>query len=140
MADHLRKDYVRRWAGVVAKQPGYGVETFGRSVAAHLLDAGFSSTHLHLFIKQRLDKSAPEITLAELCEALQEELNAKPLRQFEVLLAFGRPPKVGGGIPATWLDARGVSAWLELNGFSTTDIRPGTGISMAVQGEIRWGL
>ena len=122
---------MKRWAGVVSG-PGFTVERFARSVASHLLDAGFSASHLHTIIKARLHADTPEITLSEICYELHGQVSANARRPFEVLLAFGKPPRVAGGIPKNWLWGRAVSKWLVGNGFDTKDIRAAVGILLTV--------
>lgn len=114
-------DYLKRWGHAVTQGP-LPVELFARSVAAYLLDAGFSRQYLHGFIKARLD--APElITLAELCNALHDEVSAKPPREFEVLLAYTTVPGMPNGVPASWLKGPAVIAWLKESGFDTSGVR-----------------
>ncbi len=131
LATILEKDYMKRWAGVVSG-PGFTVERFARSVASHLLDAGFSASHLHTIIKARLHADTAEITLSEICYELHGQVSANARRPFEVLLAFGKPPRVAGGIPKNWLWGRAVSKWLVGNGFDTKDIRAAVGILLTV--------
>jgi len=130
MAARLDKDYLKRWARVVTRS-GFTVENFSRSVASHLLDAGFSASHLHALIKKRLGSVTP-ITLADICDELHAEVQNSPCRPFEVLLAFAKPPRMAGGIPPTWLDAKGVSGWLLENGFDTTHVRASVGLILVV--------
>jgi hypothetical protein len=130
LATLLEKDYIKRWARVVSG-PVFTVEHFARSVASHLLDAGFSAPHLHTFIKTRLQAAAP-ITLSEICEELDVQMSANTRRPFEVLLAFGKPPKLAGGIPKNWLWGKAISNWLIDNGFDTKDIRATVGVLITV--------
>lgn len=101
LANHVSADYLTRWGREVAAR-NFTVEHFARSVAAHLLDAGFAGKYLHHFIKARLDAPEP-ISLPELCDALQTEVRSSPKREFDVLLAFGSIPPLPNGIPPTWL-------------------------------------
>ncbi|MFD2422824.1 hypothetical protein ACFSUI_00335 [Ralstonia solanacearum] len=77
---------------------------------------------MHGFIKARLDAPEP-ITLAELCNALHDEVSAKPAREFEVLLAFTTVPGMPNGVPASWLKGPAVIAWLKESGFDTSGVR-----------------
>lgn len=131
LAAVLEKDYMKRWARVVSR-PAFTVEHFARSVASHLLDSGFSASHLHGFIKRRLDVDAL-ITLSEMCEELDVEVSANARRPFEVLLAFGKPPRIAGGIPKSWLWGQDISKWLVVNGFDPKDVRAVVGILLTVQ-------
>lgn len=124
-------DYLSRWGRVVARG-NVAIEHFARSVAAHLLDAGFAAEHLHAFIKARLDALEP-ITLSELCDALQAELTANPKREFEVMLAFTRKPAFRNGIPSEWLQGAAVTAWLKAQGFDTAGVRAPVAMLLRVQ-------
>ncbi|CAN7781314.1 integrase [Cupriavidus necator] len=108
------------------------METFARSVAAHLLDAGFAGQYLHDFIKARLDAPEP-ITLPQLCDALQAEMVASPRREFEVLLAFSTTPTLPNGIPSSWLRGPAIIAWLREQGFDTAGVRSQVAMVLRVQ-------
>lgn len=137
-ADHLNRDYVMRWADVVRTDPNFAIERFSRSVAAHLLDDGFSSEYLHTYIKIRIDGERP-LTLPELCEELDGERTLSRKRTFNVLLLFVRSPRNAEGTPRDWLNPQGVSRWLESHGFSTTDIRPSGGLILQVNARDTYG-
>lgn len=131
LSERVSTDYLARWGRAVAAN-NVAVEHFARSVAAHLLDVGFSGTYLYDFIRSRID--APEaITLPQLCEELQAELVASPRREFEVLLAFAETPDTPNGVPPSWLRGSAMAAWLHENGFSTTNIRASVAILLKVQ-------
>ena len=124
-------DYLARWGRAVAAGK-FTVERFARSVAAHLLDSGFAGQYLHDVIKARL--AAPEpITLPELCDALQEEMSANPLREFDVLLAFATIPQLPNGVPSSWLQGAAVTAWLREQGFDTAGVRSPVAMVVKVQ-------
>jgi hypothetical protein len=124
-------DYLSRWGRAVAAN-NFTVEHFARSVAAYLLDAGFSAEYLHGYIKERLD--APEqISLPELCYALQAEMLTSPRREFEVLLAFTTKPKLLNGVPTAWLQGAAISAWLKAHGFDTSGVRAAVAMVLTVQ-------
>lgn len=124
-------DYLSRWGRAVS-DGRFTVEHFARSVAAYLLDAGFAGQYLHDFIKTRLD--APEqITLPQLCDALQAEMLASPRREFEVLLAFSSVPLLPNGIPPLWLQGAAITAWLKEHGFDTAGVRSPVAMVLKVQ-------
>ncbi len=122
---------MQRWARVVTT-PNFTVERFGRSIASHMLDAGFSSEHLHGLIR-RHNTSAHGVMLADICEDLHAELTRSPPRSFEVLLAFRRKPTLAHGIPGDWLQGRAVTGWLTAHGFDTSDVRASVGILLSVE-------
>ncbi len=131
MAALFDADYLQRWSRVVAT-PNFTVEMFARNVASHLLDRGFSSQHLHGLIKGRM-RSVTPVTLTNLCEDLQLELTRSPLRAFEVLLAFHKPPETSQGVPADWLQADAVTGWLTAHGFDTANVRAPLGVVLTVE-------
>ena len=131
LSDHVSADYLARWGGTVADSK-FTVEHFARSVAAYLLDNGFSNQYLHNFIKARL--AAPEqITLPQLCDELQAEMATSPLRKFEVLLAFTTIPKLPNGVPPSWLQGAAITAWLKEHGFDTARVRSPVAMVLTVQ-------
>lgn len=130
LSERISTDYLARWGRAVAAND-VAVEHFSRSVAAYLLDVGFSGPYLYDFIKSRID--APEaVTLPELCDALQAELAASPRREFEVLLAFAETPDMPNGVPSSWLRGSAIAAWLEQHGFSTTNVRASVALVLRV--------
>lgn len=131
LSRRVAADYLARW-GRCVNANRFTPEHFGRSVAAHLLDAGFSGAYLHAFVKSRLQAPAP-ITLPQLCDELQAEMNASPRRQFEVLLAFVTIPKFPNGMPSTWLKGPEITTWLKENGFDTAGVRAQAALILKVQ-------
>lgn len=76
LSARVSTDYLARWGRAVTAND-VAVEHFSRSVAAHLLDVGFSGPYLYDFIRSKID--APEaITLPELCDALQRRAGSEP--------------------------------------------------------------
>lgn len=121
MAAVVGNDYLARW-GRVVDTGKFNVELFARSVAAHMLDAGFSAQYLRDFVNEKIRKSTP-FSLAQLCNDLQNEMVDSPLRDIDVLLAFGAIPKMVNGIPPSWLQGADVIAWLKKHGFDTVGVR-----------------
>ena len=68
--------YLRRWAGIAGKGE-HTVEMFARSVASHVLDAGFSAQHVRQLLKAKASGPDP-ITLAEICEELHGMQTSNP--------------------------------------------------------------
>lgn len=124
-------DYLDRWARVVATGH-FNVELFARSVAGHLLDAGFSGQYLRDFINARLPHMVP-FSLAQLCSELQQEMRASPLRDIEVMLAFGAVPRMRSGVPPTWLRGPAVTDWLRSQGFDTAGVRAAAALVLRVR-------
>jgi hypothetical protein len=117
----VSRDYLARWGQVVASG-NFNVELFARSVAGHLLDAGFSGQYLRGFINTRLQQINP-FSLAHLCGDLQQEMTSSPPRDIEVLLAFGAIPKLRNGVPSSWLQGPAIPNWLRAHGFDTVGVR-----------------
>lgn len=124
-------DYLTRWGRVVA-QGNFNVELFARSVAGHLLDAGFSAQYLRDFINTHLQQIQP-FSLERLCNDLQQEMAASPARNFDVLLAFGAIPRLRGGVPPTWLQGPAITDWLITHGFDTAGVRAPVALILKVR-------
>jgi hypothetical protein len=123
-------NYLTRWAKVVASG-NFTIELFARSVAGHLLDAGFSAQYLHHFINARIH-GAPSYSLTQLCNDLQQEMINSPPREIEVLLAFKTIPRLIRGMPSSWLQGRAVIEWLKAHNFDTSGIRSPAAIVLRV--------
>lgn len=110
----------------------FNVELFARSVAGHLLDAGFSGQYLRDFINMRIQGTIP-FSLAQLCNDLQQEMTASPPRDIEVLLAFGSIPRLRNGVPPSWLQGPRVIDWLRNHGFDTAGVRAPAALVLRVR-------
>lgn len=131
LSERVASDYLTRWGRAVTAG-NFNVEHISRSVAAFLLDAGFSAQYLHGFIKARLE--APEdISLPQLCDALHAETLTSRRREFEVLLAFKTMPQTINGVPSTWLLEEAVTGWIEAHGFDTAGVRSPAAMVLKVQ-------
>jgi hypothetical protein len=124
-------DYLLRWGRVVAAGK-FKVELFARSVAGHLLDAGFSGQYLRDFINARIQDTNP-FSLAQLCNELQQEMTDSPPREIKVLLAFGAKPMLRNGVPPSWLQGQSVIEWLRTHGFETAGVRAQVAIVLNVR-------
>ncbi|CAE6793831.1 integrase [Paraburkholderia haematera] len=130
LGQRISSDYLSRWATAVAGN-NFRAEHFARHVGAHLLDAGFSSQFFHDWIANRRD--APEsITLAELCEELQDVIRSSPPRPFEVLIAVKSMPRLNDVTHTPWLKAAAVTEWLRQNGFETRGVRAAAALIVTV--------
>lgn len=131
LSSRVSADYLTRWGRAIARSP-VAVESFSRSVASYLLDSGFSTTHLYALVRSKID--APErVTLSDLCEELQAELIASPVREFEVLLAYSQTPDMPNGLPSDWLRGNSITAWLQEQGYATTDVRAAVALILKVK-------
>ncbi|MDW3689037.1 integrase [Cupriavidus sp. CV2] len=109
------------------------VDRVARSIAAHLLDSGFSSTYLTAWFKARIDDTAPRVTLSDLCVEAHEQLSRQADAAFEILVAFKTSPRSASGYPPVWLQSSAVSKWLRERGFSTKDVRASGGLVLEIR-------
>ncbi|WP_333983725.1 integrase [Burkholderia gladioli] len=130
LGQRVSSNYLSRWADAVARAD-FRPEHFARHVGAHLLDAGFSPQFLHDWIASRRDAPLP-ITLAELCEELQELIRSNTPRPFEVLIAVKSMPRLNDAARTPWLRAAAVTEWLRENGFDTTGVRAAAAMIITV--------
>ncbi|MBU4611986.1 integrase [Achromobacter sp. GG226] len=131
LGERLSSDYLQRWGRVVALG-SHGAEHFARSVASHLLDAGFTQHHVRALVKQQLDADQP-ISLADLCEILHAEACNSPLRDFDVLVAFSAPPLFRNAAPPGWLQGVAVMEWLKEHHFDTGGVRAPAAVLLKVR-------
>lgn len=127
----ISADYLARWARVV-NVGNFNVELFARSVAGHLLDAGFSGQYLRSFINTRYKGVAP-FSLALLCKELQQEITETPVRNFDVLQGFEAIPRMRNGVPSGWLQGSAVIDWLKRHKFETAGVRAPGAIIITVK-------
>jgi hypothetical protein len=125
----IERGYLCRWAEAVSttdKLPS--VERTARAVASHLLDAGFSSDFLHRWWTYRISYEPGIRTLSEILLEGQEMI-AKPLANYEILIAFEHAPAPDPSAPpGNWLSNQQVSSWLRANGFDVSGIRQRGGL------------
>ncbi|KOV36165.1 hypothetical protein [Streptomyces sp. XY152] len=124
---HVRVGYLDRWANALKVEEDKRVkpERFSRTVAAHLLDLGFSASHLKVWAK-RLDRD--RATAVEIAESAAELARTRA-RPHEVLVALEKVP--GRRELAEPLDhwrSKGeVITWLKDNGHDPAGTRTGGG-------------
>lgn len=124
--DHARSGYLERWATAVALSDRPGPERFSRSIAAHLLDLGYSASYLLAWAKELYSKRVNTGTIAESAAGLAQ---AKPI-SFDVLVALsGLPQRELAESLENWLSKGKVISWLQEHGHDTAAVRPGGGFS-----------
>jgi len=74
-----------------------------------------------------------ELSLVEILNLVQTELVARPLIDFEVLVAFKNSPKSASGFPKGWLKSDKLSQWLRENQFAVTNVRPSGGLTLTIR-------
>ncbi|MFI6494587.1 integrase [Streptomyces sp. NPDC050564] len=123
---HARVGYLERWAAAVNVEEGKRVkpERFSRTVAAHLLDLGYSSSYLGNWAR-RLDRD--QATTSDIAESAAALAQA-PGRPYEVLVALAKVPRRELAEPLEhWLPKGKVVAWLREHGHGTAGFRSGGG-------------
>ena len=99
LVERIDSEYALRWATALSANPPPEPERTARSIAAYLLDRGLSGELLHSWWTKWLYQGATELTLVEILQLAQQELVARPLVEFEVLVAFKNSPKSASGFP-----------------------------------------
>ncbi|MBQ0985290.1 hypothetical protein KBZ10_12330 [Streptomyces sp. F63] len=123
---HVRAGYLERWAAAVSApvEQRVKLERFSRTVASHLLDLGYSASHLRAWAR---DLYRDRATTADIADSAAE-LARTPARVFEVLVALEKVPRRELAEPLEgWFDKGKVVAWLREHGHDTSGIRPGGG-------------
>ncbi|WP_432985542.1 hypothetical protein [Dactylosporangium sp. CA-233914] len=93
LARRCRPAYLSHWAefaGRGAVTSG-NVELISRSVAAYLLDSGFSANHLHGWLLKSMDQD-PDAGLADVITQAHT-MSEKPLSDFVVVVPFAKLPR-----------------------------------------------
>lgn len=113
--DDLEASYLSRWETAVADagarpQP----ERTARAIACHLLDAGFSPTHLHKWCTFHVKSEQGARSLSDLVSAA-EELSRRPPKTYKILVGFHNVPRSRRGLPENCLSADAASRWLRNN-------------------------
>ncbi|MEV6980748.1 hypothetical protein AB0M95_05730 [Sphaerisporangium sp. NPDC051017] len=122
--EHARVGYLERWAAAVHLPDRPGPERFSRTVAAHLLDLGYSAPHLLAWAKRLatgpVDPPGITESAADLARAGQ--------KSFDVLVALADTPqrRLAASLP-NWLPKDQVIAWLQRQGHDTSGVRSGGG-------------
>ncbi|MDQ0305460.1 hypothetical protein J2S46_000016 [Kitasatospora herbaricolor] len=123
---HVRTGYLERWAGAVKVPEADRVkpERFSRTVAAHLLDLGYSASHLRAWAA---DLARSQATIADIADSAAE-LACTPARTHDVLVALDKVPRRELAEPLEhWRSKGKVVAWLKEHGHDTTGFRAGGG-------------
>ena len=129
-----RDDYLDRWVSAPADVP---VEFAARAIASHLLDMGFSSTHLYRWLQGNRSSLT---TLAELTDEAAGMVTEMRPRQFGVFVPcsapYAKPSEPSGSV--TWLDGRAAAEWLRDNVPEAESRRHSGGFLVAVEQRDPW--
>lgn len=130
LIDHARAGYLDRWQATLVGTTAPKVERLSRTVAAHLLDLGYSQSFLSRWIHGlRRDEADATQVLASAAE-----LARTGTREYEVLVAFARLPQrddLAAQIPA-WRSKTDVVHWLRGQGHSTAGVRVSGGFLYSI--------
>jgi hypothetical protein len=118
----LQKNYLSRWKAALAAAGPPGPERTARSIATHLLDAGFSPVHLHKWCTFHVKNPDGAKSLAELLTHADAMLQA-PARTYKILVGFDRVPANKTGMPANWVSPTQTSQWLHAHGIQASGAR-----------------
>lgn len=124
---HVRAGYLERWAAAVKATPAEKrakPERFSRTVAAHLLDLGYSASYLRSWARGLYNARA---TTADVADGAAE-LARTAARTYEVLVALEKVPRRELAEPLEhWCPKGKVVAWLREHEHDTTGVRVGGG-------------
>ena len=130
--------YLKRWADAAARpEPGISTERFARSVATHLLDAGFSSEFLSGWWGVYLSRKTAHITLPELLESAHR-LVGQPEATFDALVAFDSLARDVGAPSVGWVTAKQAIEWLRERGHATAGLRLHGGVVLTISARDHW--
>ena len=132
LSDKVESAYLLRWAealrtGDRGESPGRAA----RSIAAHLLDRGFSANYLYRWRQSRLNHEQAPKSLSEIVEDAHL-LARKSSQAFSVLICFSTRRRTRRKDPPGWLDPAAVSRWLPDNSSNCSGLRPAGGISLTI--------
>ena len=134
LARRAQDDYLDRWVNAPADVP---VEFAARAIASHLLDIGFSSTHLYRWLQS---KRSSLTTLPQLAEEAAGMVATMWPRQFEVFVPcsapFAKPSEPSGSV--TWLGGRAAAEWLRENVPEAESRRHSGGFLVVVEQRDPW--
>lgn len=130
MLPGIESSYLERWSRALAV-PGPqspSPERAARSIAAHLLDAGFSGAFLHRWWRFKIHYYAQLQSLSQIVAEAHHQLVLQPPAEFEILVAFEQAPQPGDLRPEGWRTAAEVSKWLRNNDFDPRGVRQAGGL------------
>ncbi|MFI6689186.1 integrase [Streptomyces sp. NPDC050485] len=129
---HVRSGYLERWAAAAKLPEDQQVkpERFSRTVAAHLLDLGYSASHLKNWARG-LDRD--KATTVDIAESAAELARASA-QSHSVLVALDRVPHRELAEPLEHWHSKGkVVTWLREHGHDTAGFRAGGGFVYQLQ-------
>jgi hypothetical protein len=103
-------EYLDRWAEALSGTHRQVPEFVARRLAAYLLDAGWSATHLHRWTTYRIKHRADAVTLPDLLREARADLS-RPAREFAFCVPIARTPPLPRPAPESWLTPAGTTTW-----------------------------
>lgn len=123
LLDETQLHYLARWSEILSdKKTRPSAERTARSIASHLLDAGYSESFLHKWWTFRVRYQSGETTLADVVSEAHRLAQAGPTA-FEILIPLTKVPGASSQMPHNWKTATEVSAWLRLNSYQSREVR-----------------
>lgn len=137
LIDHARDGYLERWAQALRDGKTVKPERFARTLAAHLLDLGYTAPYLAThWVSELRRTTADAIDIAESAATLA---NAGE-REFDVVLALDTIPFAASAAQTIgWIPKAEISRWLHHNGFSTSGVRTGGGFRYSIKARDAYG-
>lgn len=137
IVDEVSPDYLSRWARLFSdRRTNANPERAARSIAAHLLDLGYSPEHLHMWWRRN---AVPGRTLAEVLGQAHAEHPVEP-KEYTVLLPLNRGPRDPGSASPVWVAPTEVGVWVRTN--CSTEARVGRqhgALLLRVSAHDTWG-
>jgi len=127
----IDQNYLIRWRDAAHEARIGSVERTARSIAAHLLDAGFSSSFLVEWWGGRLAPHTAAITLADLFDQAST-LVRQPETTFAALIAFDSLARALPRTASGWMSGRDVVTWLRTRGHDTNGLRVHGGLLYSI--------
>ncbi|MBI3664670.1 MAG: hypothetical protein HY236_00335 [Acidobacteria bacterium] len=137
ITEDIESHYLERWA-LALRDPTTRPYPEGdaRSIAAHLLDAGFSSEFLRRWWLYKIRQKGHD-PIAKLVAAAHGLAREKP-QAYKVLIVFAGVPQSRSSMPPNWIDAPSVSQWLRNNGFKARGLSQDGGVWLGVNARDPW--
>lgn len=130
LIDHARTGYLDRWAKALRAGRTMKPERLARTVAAHLLDLGYTATFLATDWVTDLRKNKADIE--EIIDSAAD-LARQPTRDFTVLLALDSiPDRAVAETTTGWLSRGQVAEWLKSRDYDVKGMRSGGGFAYEI--------
>lgn len=102
--------YLGRWADRVRTRRDVAPEFLARRIGAHLLDHGWSASHLHRWLTYRTRYRTDPVEMPDILEEAESDL-AMPPKEFVVCVPLAQAPPLPRPSPPGWMSSRDVAQW-----------------------------